>query len=504
MDLINTFGFGALNSNVTALLIFAVVFLLIYLATWKPPGIPPGSSFTLPWLGDLPLLFSGDLVETFKKLRMKHGDVFSFYMGKNLVIIINGYQAIYDSAVKKGELFSGRPPSFINDMGVNLGLVMSTGSYWKQWRKFTHTSLQEFGFGKHIFEEKIMQEVNCFVEVLKSKAGSPYDMRQSIHASVSNVLFSLLCSKRYSYTDEFYKDMLTRSERNTEVIRQVMAAMSCFPFLQYIPGDPLRINEVRSNVSFFKNFFLEEYKEHRRTYDPANCRDLIDCFINEMERQDEANLDKSNFTPTQLAFINIDLFTAGAETTSTALRWAIVYLLNFPEVQNRLQNDIDKVIAPGSAPGLDDKDKLPFVEAFILEVMRFSSIVPLAVPHAVTEEKDVLFKGYRIPKNTSVMFNLDSVLSDPGLFEKPVDFNPNRFLDADNNVKRPKQWIPFGIGRRICLGEVVAKMELFLYLTTLIKTFEFQPPVGQTPPTLKGVLGITHAPQAFEFRAVVR
>lgn len=503
MEVSNVLGILTLNSNVTAVLIFVILFLVLFLSTRKPAGIPPGPLFTLPVIGDLPLLVGNDMVQTFRKLRKKHGDVFSFYLGKDLTIIINGYKLIHEAAVKKGLLFSDRHDTFLKNSSENRnGIVLANGPLWKEQRKFTHNILQEFGFGKSSFEQKILEEVKCFVEFLNTQRGAPINIRDTIHASVSNVLFSIFCGKHYKYEDEVYQDLLHRLDRSMRDAIQVSIGRNCFPFLQYAPGDPFSVKFANETERNFRNYFDELYEEHSLNFDPDDCRDLFDHFIKEIQAQQ--NVPDTNFTVDQLFFIFGDLFSAGSETTATALRWAVLYLLNYPEIQKKLQNDIDNIVPKNRLPNLNDKVKLPYVEAFTMEVLRFANIVPLAVPHAVTKEKDVMFNGYRLPKGTIVWFNLDSVLFDADIFQNPSVFNPGRFLDSDNNVIRPKELIPFGIGRRLCLGEAVAKMELFLFITTMIQKFEFKPSIGSSAPTMKGILGVTYGPQEYEVRAIPR
>ena len=210
-------------------------------------------------------------------------------------------------------------------------------------------------------------------------------------------------------------------------------------------------------------------------------------------------IDSADFTVEKLSVIARDMFRAGAETTATT----ILYLLKYQDIKARLQADIDRIIPKSRVPRLEDKAKLPYVEAFIMEVLRCANIAPLAVPHAVTTD-DVVFHGYKIPQDTPIIFNLDSVLKDPDVFENPSHFNPERFFDRDRKVFRPKEFIPFGIGRRICLGRAVAKLELFLFLTAIIKQFDFVLPDGQSEPDMEGVLGITYAPKQFKVRAISR
>lgn len=503
MELLNVLEILVFNSNVTAVLIFLICFLVLLLSTRKPAGIPPGPSFTLPVLGDTPLLIGQDMIQTFRKLRSKHGNIFSFYMGKEYAFIISGYKLIHEAGVKRGMLFSDRPTLFTSSLEEKrLGILMANGPFWKEQRKFAHSILQEFGFGKSSFEAKILEEVKCFTEVQSIKNGDPVNIRESLHASVSNVLFSTLCGKHYQYDDEVYQELLHRLDKLFRIGVQVSVTLSVAPCLEYLPGDLFNIKWMKGNVKRFNDYFSELYEEHKTTFNPNDCRDFIDHFIKEMEaKESEPN---TNFTLKQLCFILADLFGAGTETTATALRWAILYLLNYPEIQQKLQTEIDNVISKDHLPSLNDKSKLPYVEAFTMEVLRFSNITPVSVPHAVTQEKDVMFHGYRLLKGATVWFNLDSVLLDPDIFHNPMEFNPDRFLDSHNNVIRPKELIPFGIGRRLCLGEALAKMELFLYLTTLIQKFEFKPPVGKSAPEVKGVLGMTFAPQLYEVRAIAR
>ena len=485
--------------NLSCLLIFIVVLLFVYICTRKPDGIPPGPSYTFPMVGDFPLLIGGDILGTFRKLRKKHGDIFSLYFGKDLTIVINSYKLLHEAAVRKGDVFSGRPSFFANDLcGGKRGITLTDGPFWKNQRKFTHASLQEFGFGKSTFEGRILQEVECFIDVLMEQDGRPFDFGKYIHASVANVIYSIVCGKRHEYDDEQLQKLLLDLEIMITQGQKVRVLLSCAPFLEYVPGDPLGMNMLRNIMKDWKEYSRNIHEEHARKLDENKPKDFFDMYILEMSKGDNPE-----FTVDQLCTIARDLFAAGSETTATTIRWAVLYLLKYGDIKARLQSDIDEIIPDNHFPRLEDKANLPYVEAFILEVLRYANIAPLGVPHAVTTD-DVVFQGYRIPKDTPVLFNLDSVLKDPQLFENPLQFNPGRFIGDDGKVFRPKEFIPFGIGRRICLGKAVAKMELFLFLAAMIKQFDFVLPEGVSEPDLEGVLSDTYAPKPFKVRAIQR
>ena len=492
------------SENVLSVLILISVFLLVYLCTRKPRGIPPGPAYTLPVVGDIPLLIGRDVIKIFRTLRTTHGDIFSFYFGKDLTIVINGYDCIQKAAVKKGGIFSGRPSmAYIDFLKSKRGIVWSEDEHWRRQRKYSHAWLQEFGFGKTAFEGKIMDEVRCFVDAVKAKKNTAFDIRHSIHASVANIIFALICGKRHEYDDEFYQSLLDDLDFAAKKVLQINILLKCMPIILALPGDLLQFNMLKKNVEKFRTYIKELYEEHVQTFDENNPRDIMDMSIMETTKRPEGAY-SSDFSAGQLSATVADLFGAGAETTATAIRWAVLYLMKFPDIKQRLQSDIDSIIADTELPRLDDMVKLPYVEAFIMELLRCANVAPLAIPHALTTESDILFEGYRIPQKASIVFNLDSVLKDPDVFVNPEQFNPSRFLDPSGNVVKPKEFIPFGIGRRVCLGEAVAKMELFLFLTTIIKKFDFVVPDNEPLPNLDGILGITYSPQPYKVRMVER
>ena len=199
--------------------------LLSYIYTRKPVGIPPGPRYTLPFVGDLPLLMGGDVLGIFRKLRQEHGDVFSLYFGKELTTVLNSYKVIHEAKVVNGKVFSGRPSSFSNDAtGGKNGIVLSDESLWSNQRRFLNECLQHFGFGKTSFETNILKEVNSFIKNLKAQRGRPINFQKYIHTSVANVVTSIVCGKRYDFNDEQFQQLL----RDTEIAANNVLKVSLF------------------------------------------------------------------------------------------------------------------------------------------------------------------------------------------------------------------------------------------------------------------------------------
>jgi cytochrome P450 len=152
------------------------------------------------------------------------------------------------------------------------------------------------------------------------------------------------------------------------------------------------------------------------------------------------------FIDEQLTHSVQDFFYAGIETTSSTLNWALLYLIHHQDWQKTLQNNIDDAIGQGQ-PKMEHKDKLPRVEAFILEVQRLANLVPSNMPHSCNE--DFVCKENIFPKGAIVFGVLDSVLNDPEIFPKPSKFKPQRFLDENGNClgEQKDKLIPFSIGK---------------------------------------------------------
>ncbi|XP_048253325.1 cytochrome P450 2D1-like [Haliotis rufescens] len=173
---------------------------------------------------------------------------------------------------------------------------------------------------------------------------------------------------------------------------------------------------------------------------------------------------------------------------------------NVANVEKYFQ-EIQENIGQSRRPSMKDKTNLPYVEATIMEVLRRSDIAPTALPHTVPH--DVQFRGYTFPKGVLVILMLDSVLQDPDVGGDPENFRPDRFLDDTGKIVKKEEFIPFSLGRRACLGESMARMELFLFLTTMIQRFKFVP-VDDQMPSLDGIMGVTHSPRPFLMKAIPR
>ncbi|XP_071114114.1 cytochrome P450 2B4-like [Haliotis cracherodii] len=483
-------------ASTAALILLAVVLLT---SSRHASPLPPGPA-PIPFLGTISLLGGGDKRRVFKEMRERYGDVFSFYIGSRLIVVINGFDALKEAFVKRGDVFSDRPHVFtVDKVGQGRGIVNTSGKVWKEQRRFALAALKQFGFGKASFEDKVQEEVAAFVAVLDQHAGDDVDPQNIIQTAIANVISSIVFGKRFSYDDPLFKKFLEIFDENMKLVGGT-SILNFFPILQYLPGDIFKFNKVLSNVDFVQKFIRNTVQRHIENLDTLHVRDFVDAYLKEM--QEEADDPETTLNYDQLVKVIGDLFVGGTETTSTTIRWAIIFLVRNPEVQQRMRDEIDRHVGRARHPSVSDKPNLPFTEATILEIQRCADIAPFSVAHGTLQ--DVTFRNFLVPRNSIVIPNIHSVLTDPDLWLNPSDFRPERFLDDAGTVTKPEQFIPFFMGRRICLGESLARMELFLFISALVQRYDIRVATTGQLPSLEGQVGLTYTPPDYTVRMVKR
>ncbi|XP_039980216.1 cytochrome P450 2K1-like [Xiphias gladius] len=211
----------------------------------------------------------------------------------------------------------------------------------------------------------------------------------------------------------------------------------------------------------------------------------------------------THYSEKNLIFTIANLFAAGTDTTATTLRWGLLFMAKYPHIQDQVQEELSRVIGSRQVQVIDRKN-LPYTDAVIHETQRLANIVPMSLPHKTS--RDVTFQGYFIKEGTTVFPLLTSVLYDESEWESPHTFNPSHFLDREGKFVRRDAFLPFSAGRRVCLGESLARMELFLFFTSLLQRFRFTPPPGVTEDELDltAAVGFTLNPLPHELCAVSR
>ncbi|XP_058399566.1 cytochrome P450 2C19-like [Diceros bicornis minor] len=462
---------------------------LLLLSLWKQSsgkGKLPSGPTPLPIIGNILQLGVKDISKSLSKLSKVYGPVFTLYFGMKRTVVLHGYEAVKEALIDLGEEFSGRG-SFPVPERANKGhgIVFSNGKRWKEIRRFSLMTLRNFGMGKRSIEDRVQEEACCLVEELGKTNASPCNRTFILGCAPCNVICSIILQNRFDYKDQNFLNLLELLNENANILSSPWVQIcNNFPaFIDYFPGSH---NKVLKNGADMKSYILEKTKEHQKSLDINNPRDFIDCFLIKMEQ--EKHNQQSEFTIENLISAAFDLFAAGMVTTSTTLRYGLLLLIKYPEVAAKAQEEIDHVIGGYRSPCMQDRSHMPYMDAVVHEIQRYIDLIPTNLPHAVT--RDTKFRNYLIPKGTTILTSLTSVLQDDKEFPNPGVFDPGHFLDESGNFKKSDYFMPFSAGKRICVGEGLARMELFLFLATILQKFTLKSVVDpkdvDTAPVVRG------------------
>uniref|UniRef100_A0A7M4EFT8 Cytochrome P450 1A n=1 Tax=Crocodylus porosus TaxID=8502 RepID=A0A7M4EFT8_CROPO len=457
--------------SVTEILIALAVFLLIFTVVRSFQQQIPHGLKRLPEPRGYPLI--GNVLElgrnphlSLTQMSQKYGDVMQIRIGTTPVLVLSGLNTIRQALVKQAEDFMGRPDlcsfRYIGD-GQSLTFSSDSGEVWRARRKLAQNALKTFSVSPSptasstcLLEEHVFKEADYLITELlqQMKEKKSFDAYRYTVISVANVICGICFGRRYSHDDQELLSLVSLNNEFGDVAASGNPA-DFIPILQYFPSRPMKI--FKDLNKRFSAFVHKIVKEHYTTFDKVN-----------------------KYSEKKIVNLVNDLFGAGFDTVTTALSWSLVYLVTYPDIQKKIQNELDQTIGRERRPKLSDRLMLPYLEAFILETFRHSSFVPFTIPHCTT--KDTSLNGYYIPKNLCVFINQWQVNHDETLWKEPSAFNPERFLNAEGteiNRMESDKVLLFGLGKRRCIGESIGKWEIFLFLATLLQQLEFSICDGQ-------------------------
>ncbi|XP_061901027.1 cytochrome P450 2K4-like [Entelurus aequoreus] len=481
-----------------------VVLVVVYVASStlnssqggnEPPGPRP-----LPVLGNLLQLDLKRPYNTLVELSKKYGPVFTIYLGSKKVVVLAGYKTIKEALVNHADEFGERDVlRLVTQYNKGHGVLWSNGDSWKEMRRFALTNLRDFGMGRKVCEDKIIEECQHLMDVIRKFHGESFDTTQPINYAVSNIICSIVYGSRFEYDDPEFTAMVDGMNRKIQLAGSPSAQVfNMFPWL----GKRLQQNkEFFRLTEDYSRKNLERFCRLKKSLNPLMCRSLVDAFFVRKQQLEESGSSNTHFHDENLMWTVQNLFAAGTDTTATTLRWALLLMAKYPNVQEQVREELHNIIGNRQVQ-VEDRKNLPFTDAVIHETQRVANIVPMALPHRTS--RDVAFRGHFIKKGTAIYVLLMSVLYDEDEWEKPRSFHPAHFLDKDGKFVMRDAFMPFSAGRRVCLGESLARMELFIFFSTLLQHFRFSPPPGVSEDHLDLTprVGFTLSPTDHQLRAL--
>ncbi|XP_056652196.1 cytochrome P450 2F2-like isoform X2 [Monodelphis domestica] len=379
-----------------------------------------------------------------------------------------------------------------------VGIALSNGSRWHTLRTLTLGALKEMGLGIKDIEERIQEEAVALCKELgQNDSSSPFHLLSN---ALSNVICAVVFGQRYDYDDPDFKTLLDMLNNNFKLIGSQWGQMyDMYPsVMDWVPGPH---HQIFHNFELLRAFIYDQIWKHQKTRKQGEPRDFIDCYLDQIDKDKQDPW--SHFHMDTLMMTTHDLFFGGNETTSPTLRYALLILLKYPEVTKKVQEELDRVVGRERVPRLEDKNNLPYTNAVLHEIQRLISILPMDLPRAVTE--DTIFRGYFLPKGTHIIPLLVSANRDSIQFKDPQSFDPTNFLDEKGAFRPNKAFTPFAIGKRVCLGAGLARMKIFLFLTTILQRFTLS--TAEKPENIDLTPQFTSlgkVPPPFELRVLAR
>ncbi|XP_061493729.1 cytochrome P450 2J2-like [Rhineura floridana] len=403
-----------------------------------------------------------------------YGKIFTVWVGHMPMIVVNGFHPVKHVLINHYEETSWRITTpFLRDTMNGKGILFSSGRCWKEQRLFVMSTLRLLGLGRKSIEHCVKEEASHMVAFFASKRGKPMDPFFSTFHAVANVISSMVFGHNFCTEDETFCKLVECIEYEANFFLSTFHLLyETFPWLMcHLPGPHQKAFSCLEFIHSFVRNEIRWHKEKKKTEDP---RDFIDFYL------DEISINKgdpeSTFDEVNLVHVVYDLFMAGTDTVASTLRWALLFMVVHPDVQEKVQMEIDAVLTPFQCICYEDRKQMSYTNAVIHEIQRFKYV--LVAGNYRLCSKDTTMLGFPIKKNTVIIPDIASALYDPEQWETPHQFNPNHFLDKDGHFFSRDAFIPFSMGQRLCLGASLAKMELFLFLTNLLQAFTLQLPEG--------------------------
>ncbi|XP_034424765.1 steroid 17-alpha-hydroxylase/17,20 lyase [Hippoglossus hippoglossus] len=487
------------------LLVFFLLVVLFFISRrsgTNHPSSPPLPHPSIPCIPRLPLLGSlpwlgGRLPPhlLFTRLVNRYGSLYALYLGPHYTVVVNDHQHAREVLLQRGRDFAGRPSMVTTDLLTRGGKDIAFADYsplWKLHRRLVHNSFTLFGEGTSRLQDIVLSSVDSLCVELLSGGRRGFDPSPAVTRAITNVVCTLVFSTTYRHGDAELQEVIKYNDGIVETITRG-GLVDIYPWMKVFPNSSLR--KLKDCIIVRDRLLTRKLEEHKASLSDGDPRDLLDALL-------KGKTDRSSgsegelITDDHVLMTAAEAFGAGVETTSTTLLWILAYLLHHPEVQDRVQKELDEQIGNERAVSVSDRGRLPYLDCVINEGMRIRPVSPILIPHTAMTHSSI--GGHSVGPGTRVLVNMWSIHHNPEHWDKPDLFNPDRFLDDKGQRVTPTFFLPFGAGPRVCVGESLARLELFLFLSSLLQRMSFRLPDGGPSPNLQGRLGVVLQPLPYK------
>ncbi|XP_065855056.1 cytochrome P450 76A1-like [Euphorbia lathyris] len=481
-------------------LAFPAIFLLHYCR--KSGGrFPPGPR-GWPIIGNL--LHIGRLPHrTLNDMKQKHGDIIGLKLGSIKTIVILSSKAASELFKNHDLVFADR---IINQSmrihGFNDGALalLPHGSHWRVLRKLvmvdmlSNKELNETSF----IRRKCVDDMLRWIEketLSEVKAESGINISHFVFLMTFNLMGNLVFSRdvldpESKECSEFMKAVLELLDFAVNV--DIVDFIPWLKWVMNMQGVEKRRKMERGlgeAMELASRFVKQRIEEKKMKMIENRSKDFLDVLI---EFEGNGKDEPQKISEHNMQCFVLEMYVAVTENVSSTIEWAMTELLRNPEAMRKAKAELSSIIAPNMKVEENDINTLPYLQSIIKETLRLHTPVPLLLPKKTRE--DTKFMGYDIPKNTQVFVNAWAIARDPEVWDDPLSFKPERFMDSKVDFKGQHfEFIPFGAGRRLCVGLSLAHRVLNLILGSLLHHFDWELAANVNPESMdmREILGIT-------------
>ncbi|CAI9093805.1 OLC1v1029385C1 [Oldenlandia corymbosa var. corymbosa] len=458
-----------------ALIWFAVIFTRK--STKGMPPLPPGPK-ALPLVGNL-LSLDPELHTYFTNLSKSYGPILTLWLGKKVGIVISSPSLTKEVLKDQDTIFANRDVPAAGREATYGGADIVWNPYGPEWRMLRRVCVREMLSNATLDSvyalrrRELRQTINYFY----SQSGKPVNIGEQMFLTVLNVITNMLWGgtvkgdERSSLGAEF-----------RHVINEITQCLGMPNVSDFYPGlarfDLQGIQKKTKMLTGKFDKIFERLIEQRMKEVGGDVKESKDFLQFLLKLKDEGD-GKTQFTLTHIKALLMDMVVGGTETTSNTVEFAMAEMMHNSETLTKVQQELETVVGKDRIVEESDIHKLPYLYAVMKETLRLHPALPLLVPHCPSES--CIVGGYTIPKGARVFVNVWAVHRDPSIWENPLEFRPERFLnDKLDYSGNDFNYFPFGSGRRICAGTAMAERMFMFSLASLIHSFDWKVPDGET------------------------
>ncbi|KAF5287398.1 hypothetical protein FQR65_LT12223 [Abscondita terminalis] len=479
----------ALSTYLILIFLVTVILIAVEHCTRKSDFLEPPSPMSLPIIGHLHLLGGYEVpYQAFTNLGKKYGNVIKLKLGNVKSVVVNGQESIREVLVSKGHHFDSRP-NFERYQQLFGGDKQNSLAFcdWSETQRVRREMLKTYTFPRACtnkfatLEEIIANETSNLV----GRINDGVCVKKLILHSCANIFTNHFCTKDFAYENDRFAKMIENFDEIFYEVNQGYAA-DFLPFL--LPLHQNRLAKMGDHAHEIREFLIENVIEGRYdNYVGDEPGDYVESLIQHVKNE-------SSYFDWDCALFALEDIIGGHSAVGNFLVKLLGFLVQNPQVQTEIQKEIDSL---GEKASISDRTTMPYTEATILEAIRL--IASPIVPRAANQDTSIC--GFRIPKGTLVFLNNYDLSMSEKLWHEPEQFKPERFV-INNHVIKPEHFLPFGGGRRSCMGFKMVQLVSFGILTALLQNFHIQPAKDQTYKVPIGSLALPK--NTFQFKFVRR